>query len=135
MPAAANVINFSNPRRANEFNECFDKIETVDVIPHSFPFVSEDPIRPIFYCADHQVRKKTVQLCAGVSWPCKATATKRKGGQSKITSVFLHQKIGRSFRCPEERMFAIVYAHGFGDSRFILMPWFECTVRGICDRH
>ena len=95
MPAAANIINFSNPRRPN-------------VIAHLFSFVSEDPIRPIFYCANHQVRKETVQLCAGVSWPCKATAAKRNGRQSKITSVFLHQKIGRSFRCPEERMFAVV---------------------------
>jgi hypothetical protein len=24
MPAATNIINFSNPRRANEFNEYFD---------------------------------------------------------------------------------------------------------------
>ena len=78
MPAAANVINFSNPRRANEFNECFDKIETVDVIPHSFPFVSEDPIRPIFYCADHQVRKETMQVCA-MCRPSETTAAKRNG--------------------------------------------------------
>ena len=48
MPAAANVINFCYPRRANEFNECFDKIEAVNVIAHLFPFVSEDPIRPFF---------------------------------------------------------------------------------------
>ena len=44
MPAAANIINFSNLRRANEFNECFNKIEAVDVIAHLFPFVSEGQV-------------------------------------------------------------------------------------------
>src|SRR6266487_1712840 len=31
-----------------------------DVVAHLFPFISEDPIRSIFYCAYHQVRKKTM---------------------------------------------------------------------------
>src|SRR6266566_8008060 len=93
MPAAADVINFPNARCANEFHECLDKIGAVNVVTHLFRFVSEDPIRPISYRADRQVRKKAVQLCAGLCRSSDATAAKGNCWHSEIGSIFLHQKI------------------------------------------
>src|SRR6266446_9397987 len=69
MPTAADVINFAGAWRANEFRKCFDQIEAVNVVTHLLPFVSEDAIQPVFYCAEHQVRKKPMQLCAGMRRP------------------------------------------------------------------
>jgi len=62
MPAAANVINFSNPRRVNEFNECFDKIETVDVIPHLFPCIRRPDTADFLLCRSSSKKENRAAL-------------------------------------------------------------------------
>ena len=68
MAAAANVINLPAARRANEFHECFDQIEAVDVVANLFSFVAENAVRPSIHRTDHQVREKTVQFRSGLRW-------------------------------------------------------------------
>src|SRR4030095_12602914 len=99
VTAAANVINFSAARRANEFQKCVDEVEAVNIIAHLFTFVSENAIRPALYCADHQIGKETVQLRTRVRWPSEAATAERNRRHSEIASVFLNQKIGGGLLC------------------------------------
>src|SRR5438034_6650089 len=113
MPAAADVIHFSAARRANEFYKCFDQVEAVNVITNLFALVSKDAVRPATDGTNHQIGQKTVQLRSCVCRSSKAAAAKRDRRHTKITSIFLNQKIGCGFGCPEERVLAVVDAHRF----------------------
>src|SRR5260370_7924242 len=125
MTAAADVVNLARARRANELGERFDKVKTVDVIAHLFALVSENAIRPAGHSADHEIRKKPVQLGPGVSRTREAAAAKRNGWHSKITSVFLDENVSRDFRSAKERMLRVIDAHRFGNSRLVLVPLFD----------
>src|SRR6266404_6703793 len=76
MPAAADVVNLARSRRANEFSERFHEIETVNVVAHLFAFVAEHAIGALLYGADHEIRKKSVELGAGLSRAGQAATAK-----------------------------------------------------------
>src|SRR5437867_5396058 len=93
MAAAADVIDFSGAWCPNEFGECFDEIETVDVVAHLFAFVTENAVRPVGHNADHQIGKKTMQFRSCVCRPGETAATERNRGHPKIASVFLNENV------------------------------------------
>jgi len=62
VPAAANVIDLSATRRANEFGKRLDQIEAVDIVAHLFALVAKHAIRSAVDRADHQIRKETVEF-------------------------------------------------------------------------
>ena len=121
MAAAADVIYLPDARRPNEFGERFDQIEAVYVVANLFTLVAEHAVRPPAHCADHQVRKKTVQFRAGMRRAGETSTTKRNSRHSEITSIFLHQKIGGSFGCAEERVLAMIDTHRFGNPLLVFM--------------
>src|SRR5438067_124213 len=104
VPASADVVDFTNPRRADEFHKRFHQIKAVNVIPHLFAFVSEYTIRAVAYRTDHEVRKKSVLFCAGVRGASQTASAKGNGWHSEIATIFLHENIGGCFRRAEERV-------------------------------
>src|SRR6516165_8045578 len=98
VPAAADVIDFAGARRANEFHECFDEIETVDVVTHLFALVPKNTIRPAAHGADHQIRKKTVQLRSSMRRSSKTTAAERNCRHSEVAPVFLDENVRSGLR-------------------------------------
>src|SRR5437588_6622385 len=125
VAAAADVINFSKARRPYELGEGFHEIEAMDIVAHLFAFISKNAVGPAAHCADHEIREKTVQLSAGVRRSSQATAAKTNGRHPEITSVFLHEKIGRSFGSAEEGMLRGIDTHRFGNSRLVFMAGFD----------
>ena len=97
----------------------------MNVITDLFSLVPQHAVRPAGYCAYHQIGKETVQLSTRVCWSREAATAKTNSRHSKITSIFLHQNVGGSFRGPKERMLAIIDTHRFRDSRLILMIWLD----------
>src|SRR5437763_9911410 len=108
VAAAPDIVDLASVRDANELRKCFDQIEAVNVVPHLFSFVAENPVRSAADGTDHQVREKTVQLGAGVRWPGETAATKRDGRHSEIAAVLLYKNVRCHFRCTEERMFRAI---------------------------
>src|SRR5215471_3010909 len=125
MPASADVVDFSDPRCANEFRKRFHEIKAVNIIAHLFAFVSEDTVGAVAHRANHEVRKKSMQFCAGVRWASQASAAKRYSGYPEITPIFLHENVGGRFRCAKKRMLCIIDAHLFGNSELVLMTGFD----------
>src|SRR6266540_2993040 len=119
MPAAADVIDFSGARRANEIGKRFNQIETVDVVAHLFAFVAKNPVRPAAHGADHQIGKKTVQFGPSMSRARNTTATKRNRRHSEIASVFLNENVCGDLRRDKEGMLRVVDAHRLGNARLI----------------
>src|SRR5438552_6097355 len=130
MTAAADVIDFSGTRRANEFRKCFDQIETVDVVAHLFAFVTKNTVRPAAHGADHKIGKKTVQFRPGVRGSGETTATERYRGHSEITSVFLNENVTSNLGRAKKRMLRVIYAHRFSDARLDFVDWFCFSASG-----
>src|SRR5205814_8403245 len=97
VPAASDVIDFPGARRANEFDECFNQVETVDVVAHLFAFVTENAVRPTGHSADHQIGKKTMQFRSRVRRSGETTAAERYRRHSEIAAVFLDQDVSGDF--------------------------------------
>src|SRR6266571_982779 len=104
MAAAADVVHFTYMRRMYKFSKGFDKIEAMDVVAHLFAFISKDAVRLASDGANHEIRKKAVQLGASVGRSGQTAAAKRHRRHSEIASVLLHQNVGRRLGCSEERM-------------------------------
>ena len=121
VPAPADVIDFSGARRANEFHKCFDEIEAVDVVAHLFAFVPKNTVRPAAHGADHQIRKKTVQLSPSMRRSRKTTATERDGRHSEIAAVFLDENVRGDLRRAKERMLRVIDAHGLRNAGLIFV--------------
>ena len=66
VATAADVVNFTSPRRFDKFRKRFDQVEAVNVVSNLFAFVSEDAIRTAGYGANHEIGKKSVQFGAGM---------------------------------------------------------------------
>src|SRR5204863_1029679 len=115
------VIDFSGARRANEFHKCFDEIEAVDVVAHLFAFVPKNTVRPAAHGADHQIRKKTVQLSPSMRRSRKTTATERDGRHSEIAAVFLDENVRGDLRRAKERMLRVIDAHGLRNAGLIFV--------------
>src|SRR5712692_2840230 len=121
MAATADIVNFTHARRANKFSKRFHEIEAVDVVADLLAFVAEDAIRTAADGTGHEIRKKPVQLSAGVRRTGQASAAKTNRRHSKITTIFLDENVSRGFGSAEERMLRVIDAHRFGDSRLVLM--------------
>src|SRR3954449_13443346 len=97
MPAAPNVVNLRDTRRANERGEGIDQISAVDVVADLFAVVTEDAIRAAGHGANHQVGKEPVKLGAGVRRTSEAAPAKANRRHVEVASVFLDEQIGRGF--------------------------------------
>jgi hypothetical protein len=87
--------------------------------------IPEDLIGNSGHRALHEIRQEAVQLGARMARPRQATDLEDRRLHIKVSALFLHQYISSHLGGAEQRMLAMVNAHGFVDSQIIWMVFFN----------
>ena len=93
----------------------------MDVVAYLFAFVTKDAIRPAAHRADHQIRKKAMQLRPSMRRSSETTATERDRRHSEIAPVFLNENVPGNLGRAKERMLCVIDAHRFGNARLVFV--------------
>src|SRR5882724_4736630 len=94
---AAEVIDFARTRIRRKFLNCAYDVMAVNVVADLFGLVTENGISAAAKRNLYQIRKKSVQLNAGMRWSCQASTAKNTGIHGKVAAILLRHKIGGGF--------------------------------------
>ena len=83
----------------------------MQVVANLFSLVSDDRVRGVSDRTLDEVGEETMELCTGVRWPRKATATETGGPHPEISPVFLNYHVGGKLRGAKQAMQALVDTH------------------------
>jgi hypothetical protein len=108
FPATAQIVNLADPRLTDELTQEARHIERMNVISNLFPFVAKDLLGFSFQIALDQVTEEPVQFDAGVVWSGSTAAAETTGRHLEVAAILLHHHVRRHFRCPEQRMGALI---------------------------
>jgi hypothetical protein len=117
--AAAEIVDFRDPRRFPELVHEGCDVFGVDVIPHLLAFVAEDLVLAAFEAAADQIAQEPMQFHAGVIRAGQASAAQAAGRHAEVAAVFLNHDVARDLRRAEDGMLALIDGEIFRDTVFI----------------
>lgn len=121
-PPAAQVVHLSAPWRSHKYLDEPRHIMRVNVVPHLFALVAENPVRAAGQVHLHQVAQEAVQLDPRVVRAGQAAAAQAAGLQAEVPAVLLHHDVCCHLRGAEEGVLGLVNALGLADAVEILRP-------------